>query len=1505
MPALIRLAGAVAIEHGGRRAAEQDLGGRQPRLAFAVLVWEHGHAMSHDQLAEILWPYGPPSTWESALRGIVSRIRGLFDRVGLNGGAMVSGQAGRYCLALPEDAVVDVEDALATLQEAERLLSEGGVETARRLASEARSVLARPLLAGIDSPWLDRRREELAGAHIRSLELLGECRRLAKEYDHAARAVEDLLAIDQFRESAWRLLMQIHTEAGNAGQALLIYERCRRVLADELGADPSPETQELHARILRGAETAERMAAEAYEPEIQEPAGGRPAIVGAPYRGLEPFDEEHAPLFFGRDSAVGALLERLRVHRFVAVVGASGSGKSSLVRAGLLQALRSGALPDADTWRRVIVLPGHDPLKTLGAELLQARPHPDVQAAVDRFAHDPAALHEAASAILAGRPVAEQLLVVVDQFEELFTLCRDDAVRRTFVATLLGATRRIDARTVVVITMRADFYHRAARIPELAEALSSSQFVVTPLDGEGLEQAIRQPAQVAGVKFEEGLVGRILTDVAGEPGVLPLLQHALLELYEGRTDHVITRAVYEDIGGVSGALARRAEAVWNSFNRDEKEAARRILLRLTEPGEGTEDTRRRASLSELIDERTAASDVEAVVRELADARLVTTSAEPSTGTPYVEVAHEALIRGWPRLARWIDDNRVGLRIHRRLTDAAVQWSERDHHPDYLYTGTRLAEATDWATESDPDINPLEREFLEASAEAEHAARRRRTRLRRLVLTGLGAGLLMVGLLAVAALVERGRANEQEDLARSRRVAAEATGQLPVDPELSLLLAIQAYQIAPTAEAEAALRQAVVESHLRVRYRSPRFDPLVSVSPDGTFVATSSPGDVVTVWRSSTGQRLAHLRSTRGTPPDGIVDVITFSPDGTRLLASNMDGHAWIWSVPDGRLLTELRWPVTGVFCCGATDAGAGWSPDGGRVILSGADGAARIFEAANGRLLTVLRVVPKGTPAGLLARARFSPRRERVAVEGPNGEVRIFDGRTGRVITNLVGHTARLWSLKWSSNSKLLLTSSEDNTARIWDGSSGRLLRVLEHDAIVRDATFSPDSKRVITGDLRGGAALWDTATGTKLFDLAGHAARINKVRFSPNGRLALTASFDGTAGLWDVTSGERLALLTGTTQAIVTAEFTDDAHVITAGDDARLWEVPQGAVSAIAAHEAPLFDMAFSPDGRRLATGGQRDGLARIWDVDRGEQLAEMRHDPDAFVSIDVSSDGRSLLTSDYYALATQASNPDPPRLWDLRTARRIREFPVLAGDPLGVCGAWCPATRAALSPDGRMVAISSYDGQLRVFNTRTGRRVRVLTPRKREPFDWTEWSPDGRIILTIGRQFIVDYTPRMWDTRTWEELPPLPTEEGSTPTRPRFSRDGRFLAIHRGAVTKIYEVATRRVVAEFRHRGTARDAAFTRDGRLVVTASDAGASIWDLASQRRLADLPGHPGEVFAVRFTPDGRIATGGVDGVVRFFRCEVCQPVDELLEVARGRVTRGLTEAERSRFLGDSD
>lgn len=346
-----------------------------------------------------------------------------------------------------------------------------------------------------------------------------------------------------------------------------------------------------------------------------------------PYRGLSTFGEEHSDLFFGRDADIQRLVEKLKPSRLLAVLGPSGSGKSSLVRAGLIPALRQGALPGSESWVIRTFLPGAQPLAALAAQVVQIHPQGSMTATLDQMRADPRALHLAAVLALSDRPSSERVVWVVDQFEEVFTLCGDDAERAAFVAALLYAAGFPNGPSVVVLTMRADFYPRCALYPELAAGVAASQFLVSPMHEDDLRQAIAAPAHRVGLELEEGLIPTLLDDVASQPGALPLLQHALLELWERRRGTMLTLEAYRESGGVQGALAARADAVYSSFTPEQQAIARRVLLRLTQPGEGTEDTRRRAKLEELVTHADERAAVESVIDQLCNARLLTTSGD--------------------------------------------------------------------------------------------------------------------------------------------------------------------------------------------------------------------------------------------------------------------------------------------------------------------------------------------------------------------------------------------------------------------------------------------------------------------------------------------------------------------------------------------------------------------------------------------------------------------------------------------------------------------------------------------------------------------------------------------------------------------------------------------------------------------------------------------------------------------------------------------------------------
>ncbi|HSI31425.1 MAG TPA: protein kinase, partial [Miltoncostaeaceae bacterium] len=402
-------------------------------------------------------------------------------------------------------------------------------------------------------------------------------------------------------------------------------------------------------RVLRGADVGPGL--------VQAPADV------CPYRGLEAFREEDADLFFGREEDVSRLVERLRATRFLAVLGASGSGKSSLVAAGLIPAVRRGALPGGESWRVLSLTPGAKPLNALAAQLRHL-PGSGSPSAAD-LAADERCLDLAVARAVEGRPPDDRVLVVVDQLEEAFTLCSDEGERAAFLGNLMYAASIPGGRCVVVVAMRADFYARLAEHPELRSLVAAQQVLLGALDARGLRRAIEQPAARAGLELEPGLTRRILTDVADRPGTLPLMEHLLVEVWQRRRGRTLTLEAYAASGGVEGALARRANSIYGAMSPERQAVARRVLLRLTQPGEGTEDTRRRATRAELVTRPGEEEEVDAVIGALAEARLVTTSTDEATGQPVVDVTHEALIRGWPELRGWINDDREQLRLHRR------------------------------------------------------------------------------------------------------------------------------------------------------------------------------------------------------------------------------------------------------------------------------------------------------------------------------------------------------------------------------------------------------------------------------------------------------------------------------------------------------------------------------------------------------------------------------------------------------------------------------------------------------------------------------------------------------------------------------------------------------------------------------------------------------------------------------------------------------------------------
>jgi WD40 repeat protein len=1234
-----------------------------------------------------------------------------------------------------------------------------------------------------------------------------------------------------------------------------------------------------------------------------------PAAGLAPFKGLLYFDEADAELFFGREALVEKLMARLTgpnhtepgagakysgpqpgspaAVQFLSIVGASGSGKSSLVRAGIVPALRWNARYAG--WPIHVITPTAHPLESLAASLsLEAHSSLATARLVDELVSDAEALQRYVRRLLAAsaapnvaeadqRPEPGQLVLIVDQFEELFTLCRSETERRAFVDNLLAAVFHSDRPVVAVIALRADFYAHCADFPNLREVLAGHQEYIGGMTAEELRRAIEEPARRGGWEMEPGLVDLLLKDVGAdgarppEPGALPLLSHGLLETWQRRRGRLLTLSGYTATGGVHGAIAETAEAVFNDqLDPAQRTIARRIFLRLTALGEdeGLTDTRRRVTLAELILKPEETAAVREVLTLLADARLITTERETA------EVAHEALLREWPTLRHWLSENREGLRLHRQLTEATQEWERMRRDEGLAYRGARLAQAWEWAAANPTELNRLEREFLEASramAEretAEREAQRQREleaahklaeaerrgaaeqgdaarRLRRRAMYLTGALLVALGMTAIAlffgvqarqaaltAQAERDQATRERQVATSRELAAAAIANLTRDPERSILLALQAVSIADTNQAEDALHQAVQASRMQFVISQTGLSA-VAYSPDGRQLATASYANTTKLWDAASGQELRTLQT-------GTVDQLAFSPDGTRLATSFTDlPAASVWDVATGQKLLSLGGRGAGINAIA-------FSPDGTRLATASTDHTAKVWDAAS-----------------------------------------------GRVLLTLSGHTGAVLSVAFNHDGTRLLSGSEDGTSRVWDATTGKPIFSIPTVEAAR-AYFSPDGTRIATVGRDFTVRIWDATTGQPLLVLSGHSGQVSDLAFSPDGTLVATVSYDGTGRIWQVSTGQELLALYGHSNLVQRVAFNSDGiHVATASDDgtARVWDIsPEGSREwlTFARHADWVVRVAYSPDGTRLATASY-DGTAMVLNANTGQTQHVLAGHTRAINGVAFSPDGLRLAT---------ASADQTAKVWDATSGR---ELLTLAGHGEGwVGGGETGVLDVAFSSDGTRLATAGADGVAIVWDAATGAELASFAG-DGVGLTRVAFSPDGTRLLTVSDDETVEHFAVV---TLWHLLSGQPVWEVTQTGEiwgVAFSPDGtRFATGAFGGQTQVWDTAQGRLVSSLPgHANIVLDVAFSPDGAQLATVSaDGTAKVWQADTGEELLTLSGHTGVVSGLAFSPDRtRLATSGQDGTVRVYLLRI----DDLVALAQSRLTRSLTSAECQQYL----
>ncbi|NIN64528.1 MAG: hypothetical protein GTO63_07465 [Anaerolineae bacterium] len=1326
--------------------------------------------------------------------------------------------------------------------------------------------------------WALLKREQLTRQMLQTLDGLAAIHEQQGEYEQAQSYARRQVQLEPWNEEAHRQLMRLLALGGQRSAALAQYQTCSRLLADELGVEPERDTVALFESIRDG--TLLRAAPVSLVTE-EAPAPGE-----APFKGLQHFDTADAHLFFGREELTCQLVEHLRQHRFLAVIGASGSGKSSVVRAGLIPALRRAEplagglqpLSHRSSWLVHLITPTEHPLSALATSL--SRDVESVTAAatlVDDLTRDPRAL-----ALYARRLLSDSnhgygdgcLLLVVDQFEELFTLCHDAVERGAFVANLSTAhAEEMAGPVVVVVALRADFYAHCSQFAVLREMLAQHQVYIGPMSSKELRRAIEEPARMGGWTFEPGLLDLILDDVGDEPGALPLLSHALLETWRQRRGRALTFASYVESGGVRGAIARTAETTYELLTPSQQVMARNIFLRLTELGEDTQDTRRRSSLPELISRPGEAPVVEEVLKTLADARLIT------TGEEFVEVAHEALVREWPRLREWLDENREGLRLHRRISQAAQEWDRLDRDPGALYRGVRLAQAVEWAESDASGLNPLESAFLDASQErAERAAEEREAqrqreleaaqklaeaesrraeeqthaarRLRR------GAAFLTVALILAMVLgivaVGFGRqAWERAQIASARELALAALSNLAIDPERSILLALESaatwsslgepipYDLQDT------LHQAVQSARARLTWSAGSDDILyVGFHPEGDrplVVTGNLQASTVTVWDPEANESLLTLPGHVGPVTD-----IALSPDGAFIVVPSDDSTAKMWEMASGEEWRTLSGHSDEVL-------GAAFSPDG-RLLATYGVNEQIVWEAGSGAKLLELPASASETDMGVL-----SPGGTHIATVADFQSVEVIEIPSGREALSRK-HDYDVIGFAFSPDGSRVAAGGRSRNVQVWDVETGQVVLALAAGAVtpqVEAIAYSPDGTRLAVAGI-----VFDAATGQELFSLRGHSQGIYRLAFNADGTRLITASYDGTAKVWDLT--------------------------------------PDHELFARPAHGGMVYDVAYSPDGKMLATAGM-DGTATIWAAESGEILQVLTGHTDVVNTVAFSPDGQVLAT---------AGADRSVILWDVASGQELRTLTGHVDDRPGGVPMFRGVVAAAFSPqcvnptgataEQCPLATVGMDGRLIVWDALTGQRL----------FDYQEaigglksvaFGPDGELLAigntgeptdTIGEAVILEVA-------SGEVVSTLPGHGGWVWDL-AFSPGGKRLAtVDFWGVGRIWDVSTGEPLVELTGPPSGFSVASCSKGTRLATGSGNGTiTLWDAESGLPLLSLGGHTDPVVGIACSPDGDyLATASFDGTTRVYVVQA----DSLLALARSRLTRPFTLEECQKYL----
>jgi len=1344
-----RILGPLSVRVDG---AALPLGGPKQRALLALLLLSANRIVSRDRLIGELFREQSLNSADHALRNHVSRLRKVLAG-GAAGEPRLVARAPGYLLRV-EPGELDLERFEQLVAAGRELLADGDAEAAVRSLRAAEELWEGQPLADLElEPFVrvdvDRLEElRLAAVEERVDAELALGRHLAVVPELEALAIEH-----PFRERFRAQLMLALYRCGRQAESLEAYRRARQILDDELGLEPGTELQEMQRAIL------------VQDPTLDARAGGRthtatPLRGITPYKGLAPFEAGDAELYFGRERLVAELADRLRDVPFLAIIGSSGSGKSSLLRAGLLPALGLDGL---------VVRAGDGAPQQL-ADALEAT------------------------------AATERLVIAVDQFEEVFGEEVDDDERRALLSAIVEAAWDPARRFVVVVALRADFFPRLAPYRELADLVAANQVLLGPMGRSELRRAITGPAARTGVEVEPELVDALVDDLAGEAGALPLLSTALLDLWRAREGDTLTLAAHERTGGVRGAVARHAEAAFTALPPDDRAHARRILLRLASGGDGEVAARRRVARTELDDDPA----VERVLSALVERRLVVADGG------LVELVHEALLVQWPRLAAWLEDDARGRRLRSDLAQQAARWEAAGRDATELYRGARLAAALEWAESAGDDaaLNRLEHAFL---VESRRAAARATRRLRAALAVAL---LLLAGtaVAAVAALSARGAARRQATDAVAQRLGAQAL----VEPSLdrSLLLARAGVALHDSPATESNLLAALLRAPAALAVAHGDSDRLLdeAISPDGRTLAVRSDNGSIAFFSTRTLHRL--VPSLPGSDQIGLVGAVqgplralAFSPDGRTLAVGGTDGHvATVQLVDAGSYASRAEVASSGLITTDVAFAPGGRrfataealtgrvSPPpavitvrdartgvalarsrpivgarlvgyalGGRLLLVAASSSSLLLDATT---LRVVRRLPLPAPAALSSDSRSA------AFARRDGSVTIVDLNDGRRRTLVGRASGTIETLAFSSRARLVAAGSDDGTITVWEHGSGTVADIFDgHSAPVTALAFAPDGRTLYSASFDGGVIAWDVTGARRLgarFRFAPASAGSGATAVAPGGAVFAISSGAGRVQLWrpspPAPAGPPFEAPIGDVQSIA---FSADGSLLAAAGSRRVavWdERTRRLVRALPVGGYGLSSVVFAPNSHDLGLG-RLDGGVAIYDVDTGKKTMDALA-PGSTSSISFSRDGKLLASASLTGVTT---------IWDTRTGRDLADL-----------GGAIAAYAAAFSPDGRDVAVGDSTGRVVLWDVAARRPAGDPLLGHGDDVESIAFSPSGRTLVTAGGEGKL----RLWDLATGRVVGgPLPgsTRGGSVAF---FPGGKRVVGAFRSGVGVVWDV-------------------------------------------------------------------------------------------------------------------